>query len=161
METKIIGMRELYEALSTKIPQKMEGPVLQKALSAGATIVRRAVQQNLGRGGSFPDTDTGTLKRSVYQKRSKFNNSSTLQNRIVGIRHGKAAQKKGRDAYYASWVEFGHRGRVGSKVAGPPKWVAARPFMRPAFEATKDQALAAILDKLAEQLDVAKKGANW
>ena len=148
-ETKIVGMKELYEALSTKIPRNMEGKVLQKALGRGTLILKRQVEQNIGPGYPFPKDVTGTLRRSVYAKRSKFDNTATFEARIVGIRHGRAAAKRKLDAYYATWVEFGHKG------------VSARPFMRPAFETTKGRAFTAILDGLATQLDVAKKGANW
>ena len=188
-DTKVIGIRELYEALSTKIPRNMEGKVLQKALARGTLVTKKQVEANIGPGYPFPADDTGTLRRSVYHKRSKFDNSPTFESRIIGIRHGRAAAKRKLDAYYATWVEFGHRAspgkgkrlmresraetkagfdryeakRAGGLIKGEQSkaFVAARPFMRPAFESTKERALAAILDGLAVQLDVAKKGANW
>ncbi len=48
-------------------------------------------------------------------------------------------------AYTARWVEYGHRllrrDRNGKKVPRKPGFVRARPFMRPAFEAHKQEAV--------------------
>src|SRR5574337_1230655 len=72
--------------------------------------------------------------------------SPTKQTFFVGVRKGKKYRNQGKsgnlsmDAYYASWVEFGT-----SKMA-------ARPFMRPGFEAKKNAAVEAIKDYLAKRI---------
>ena len=48
------------------------------------------------------------------------------------------------DAYYAPFVEFGH--------GGPHGPAAAHPFMRPAYDATKEQAYGIIRERLGEEI---------
>lgn len=74
----------------------------------------------------------------MYQKQIRELSSLVKQTYIVGVRKGKKYRNQGKkgnlsqDAWYARFVEFGT-----SKMA-------ARPFMRPAFEAKKGDAVAAI-----------------
>jgi HK97 gp10 family phage protein len=56
----------------------------------------------------------------------------------------KIGSHKEDDAYYATWVEFGH---------GGPKPAPEHPFMRPAYEATKDEAYNIIRTRLQEEID--------
>ena len=58
--------------------------------------------------------------------------------------------------HIALWVEYGHNqvtggrmGKQGSKVVG---FTPAHPFMRPAFEASKDQAVDAFVEAVVETL---------
>jgi HK97 gp10 family phage protein len=65
---------------------------------------------------------------------------------FVGVRQGKKYRKQGKkgdksqDAYYWKFVEFGT-----SKMS-------ARPFLRPAFEASKLQAVDRIQEYMAERI---------
>lgn len=177
----IRGLAELRVALQRTIPLEMQGKALQKALSAGARITVSAAGENARRGGKqFPDVRSGTLVRAIYAKRSRYGNTPTLENRVVGVRrgnkYGKSRVKAGKsnmDAFYWKWVEFGHRigtrktgylkkqtrqGGAGGKSRGD---VPAQPFMRPAFEATKGQAALAIRDGLKRQIEEAAKRARW
>lgn len=153
-EVKIVGMRELYEALSTKIPRNMEAKVLQKALAAGTAVTLKQARRNAPK-------DTGVLRRALFAKRSRFGQSPTMEVRIIGVRKGKKAQKNNRDAYYARWIEYGHRARTSKRFPGPPVFVPAQPFLRPAFESTKNQALQAILAKLPDAIEDAKRKSGW
>jgi len=58
----------------------------------------------------------------------------------VSVRAGKRYRKRDVDAYYWRFVEFG------------TAKMAARPFMRPAFEAKKGDALEAIKGRLADRI---------
>jgi HK97 gp10 family phage protein len=163
-EVKILGARELYEALSTKIPREMETKVLQRALSAGTKIVAQAARRNVVRGGSFPKRITGTLAKAIYAAKSKFDQSSTFVVRVVGVRKGKRAAKKGRDAWYGPLVEFGHRARPrksDANLIGPAKPVPPHPFMRPAWDENKDKALQAILTALRTEIEKAAEKARF
>lgn len=174
----IKGLAELRKALQQTIPIEMQGKALQKALSAGARITVAAARENAKRGGkSFPDVRTGTLVRAIYAKRSRYGNTQTLENRVIGVRRGNkygknrtTAGKSNMDAFYWKFVEFGHR--IGTKKSGwlkkargagaqPQGDVPAQPFMRQAFEATKSQAALAIRDSLAKQIEEAAKKARW
>jgi HK97 gp10 family phage protein len=142
------GLAELRAALR-ELPQRIARNVLRGAVSAGAAVIRKEAKARapLYTGkvaeGHPP---AGTLKRAIYQK--QINELSSLTNQVffVGVRHGKKYQKQGKkgdksqDAYYWRWVEFGT-----SKMA-------ARPFMRPAFEAKKNEAVAAIKTYLTDRI---------
>lgn len=177
----IKGLAELRRALQQTIPLEMQGKALQKALAAGARITVAAARENAKRGGkAFPDVRTGTLVRAIYAKRSKWGNTQTFENRVIGVRRGAKygknrvkAGKSNMDAFYWKFVEFGHR--VGTRKSGYLKKrtrpdgaggkssgdVPAQPFMRPAFEATKNQAAVAIRDALKRQIEEAAKRARW
>lgn len=127
-DVEIKGMRELYETLSTKIPQGMEKALLQKALAAGtAEIVKRAKanirgqvpEDYVGPPAPYPRSRTGTLKRAIYSARGKKSNAEQ-EVRIVNVRRGKRYQNRksgSADAYYARMVEYGHRvGVAGSRL---------------------------------------------
>jgi HK97 gp10 family phage protein len=113
--------------------------VLRNSVAAGARVVRKAAE------GRVP-VDTGTLKRSLYIKQIREESNPSKQTYYVGSRHGKKYQKKGLDAYYFPFVEFG------------TEKMAARPFLRPAFESSKDAAANAIGEKLKQGVD---KYANY
>lgn len=152
-EVEIKGLRELYIALSTQIPRKMEGKVLQKALAAGTNEIVKAARRNIG-AGAGPQNITGTLRRSIYATRGKTS-TAEKEVRIVNVRRGRRYRKEGkrnRDAYYARWVEYGHFARAAKDMVGPPKFIAARPYMRPAFESTKNDALNRTVERLREVL---------
>jgi HK97 gp10 family phage protein len=59
---------------------------------------------------------------------------------IVGVRYGRRYRRRGQDAWYWRFLEFGT-----SKLA-------ARPFLRPAFDTMKEKAVEAIRDKLAQSI---------
>ena len=148
------GLRELQEALKA-LPQGIARNVLRGSVNAGATVIRKEAQSRAPvsegpkRAGQSPP---GTLKRSVYQKQIRELSSLTRQTFIVSVRKGKKYRNQGKkgnlsqDAWYARFVEFG------------TAKMAARPFLRPAFEARKGDAVAAIKDYLARRipLEVAK-----
>ncbi len=142
------GLRELQVALKA-LPQGIARNVLRGSVNAGATVIRKEAQSRAPvsegpkRAGQSP---AGTLKRSVYQKQVRELSSLVKQTFIVGVRKGKKYRNQGKkgnlsqDAWYARFVEFGT-----SKMA-------ARPFMRPAFEAKKGAAVAAIKAYLERRL---------
>jgi len=140
----VTGVGELKQLLQL-LPKNVAKNVLRGAVNAGATVIRKEIVARAPR-------DTGTLKRAVFQKQIRELSSETNQVFYVGVRKGKKYQavKRGKktvdqDAFYASWVEYGHMAANGVQVP-------AHPFVRPAYEATKDQAMQTIRDYLAEHL---------
>jgi HK97 gp10 family phage protein len=178
---EVRGLRELREALLRKIPENMQGKVLQKALSAGTAPVVRDARQRA-------PVKSGVLKRAIHAMRSKLNSNGIFEERIVRVRHGKKQQKNNRDAFYWRFIEFG-RGRVvaGSRfrrtklgklrnygtdaqVLGTPEKgffgksvdpAGERPFLRPAFDANKFKSLNLITEQLRKSLEVAARKARW
>jgi HK97 gp10 family phage protein len=85
--------------------------------------------------------DTGTLRRAIYMKQIREASDNSKQTYYVGVRRGKSERKKNRDGYHFAFVEFG------------TAKMAARPFMRPAFEAKKVDAVEIIKKRLAERVE--------
>ena len=149
---KVEGLTELRDLLQRKLPEHIQ----TKALQSGLT---KAAQPILQEARSLAPVKTGLLRRAIYSFRSR---TSTKQKavRLISVRAGK--KQGNRDAYYWKWVEFGRgvveagrkrgsasRGERTSVLGTPAKgWFGktvkaapAQPFMRPAFEAKKVEAL--------------------
>lgn len=133
LKVEIQGLQELEKKLLQMAP-KLARNGLRAAVAAGARVVAAEARKNA-------PVDTGTLRRAVYSKQIREESNMTQQTFYVGARFGKREQAKNRDAYYFPFVEFG------------TAKMAAKPFMRPAFEATKEQAAEAIKDKLAQRVE--------
>lgn len=174
----ISGLRNLQDALY-QLPVNIAKNVLRGSVNSGASIIRAQAKLNapeytgtVSQGHPPP----GTLKRSVYTKHIADRSNSFKQVYFVGVRKGKKYQRQGkkgnlsRDAYYASWVEFGHYyappgkngfasrkkamravGIDGGGIEGA-RFVMAQPFMRPAFESTKHNAVMQIKNYLATRI---------
>lgn len=144
----VAGLKELQAALK-ELPQRIARNVLRGAVGAGAAVIRNEAKARApvstgdARAGHPPP---GTLRRSIYQKQIRELSSAVKQTFYVGVRKGKHYRNQGKkgnlsqDAYYAKFVEFG------------TAKMAARPFMRPAFEAKKGEAVQAIKDYLAKRI---------
>lgn len=156
----ITGLDETLKALRAlprAISGKGGGP-LRKALFAAAKVVKSEVMQTA-------PVRTGLLKGSVATFRDRHPEKvGASEHYTIGIRKqrvkyrenyrngrlgriGKSYTTMGA-AYYAKFVEFGT-----SKQA-------AHPFMRPAFEATKQQAVTAFEDALRKEVSKAVEQAK-
>lgn len=132
---RIEGLKELNEALQ-QLPQELRAGPLRRAVSAAAKVVQdQAVQ--------YAPEDEGTLKRAIYRARDKENSSAVQESYIVGIRYGKRYRRRKQDAWYWRFLEFGT-----SKLA-------ARPFIRPAFDTTHNQQLEAMRERLSRSIELA------
>lgn len=132
VEMKVDGLAEMdrkLRALGPDIARKG----LRSAVGAGARVI-------LNQAKARAPVDTGTLRRALYMKPIREESSDSRQTYFVGVRSGKKEQKKNRDAWYWRLVEFG------------TEKASAQPFLRPAFEAGKFQALERIKSKLAERI---------
>jgi HK97 gp10 family phage protein len=141
----VSGLKELNDALK-ELPERIARNALSAGVYAAAKVVRDEAKVlapyytgSVEQGHPPP----GTLKRSIIMKHIAEKSSKYQQTYYVVVRHGKKYQKQGKkgtlsqDAFYWRWVEFG------------TAKMAAKPFMRPAFEAKKQAALQALQDKLA------------
>lgn len=147
-QLNIAGLSELRAALR-ELPDRIARNVLRGAVNAGATVIRAEARVRAPvYTGEVADghPPPGTLKRAIYQK--QINELSSLTNQVffVGVRHGKKYRKQGKkgdksqDAYYWRWVEFG------------TSTMSARPFLRPAFEAKKLEAVEAMKKYMIERI---------
>ena len=146
---RIEGLAELARALR-ELPERVAKNGLRVSVYAGAKVIRDEARlrapkaaQSLGLGQPPP----GTLKRSVIMKQVPELSSQTRQTFFVLVRHGKKYRKQGKkgnlsqDAWYWRFLEFGTRK------------MRARPFLRPALEAKRREAVQAMKERLAERIE--------
>lgn len=171
----ISGLKELQDALQ-KLPQNIAKNVLRGAVNAGASVIRDEAKLKAPvMHDAIPSHQPpGTLKRAIIVKQIPEKSGPTQQTYFVTVRKGKKLQGQGKkgnksqDAYYASWVEFGHwmnttgralgggrnrdAKRSAAVAAGHNKFVPASPYMRPAYEAKKIDAVEAIKAYLEKRI---------
>lgn len=148
------GVLDRLKALPEAVGAKGGGPV-RAALAKGARVFRNQAISNAPR-------DTGLLQESIVArrdsrpgavgateayfigvKRKSRRYSNTKRNRGKG-RVGKTYFVDG-TAFYWLWVEFGS------------EKMAARPFLRPAFEQRKEDALNVIVNEMQAGLARAER----
>jgi HK97 gp10 family phage protein len=128
IEVKVEGMEALKREFA-KLPQELHAKALRLAVNAAAGVVRKQAM-------TTAPVDTRVLRKAIYQTRSRSESSASQETAIVGIRFGKKYRRRGMDAWYWKFIEFGT-----SKLS-------ARPFLRPAFESTKSKQVDAIVARL-------------
>lgn len=143
----ITGLKELSAALK-ELPQRIARNVLRQSVARGAAVIRdeaktRAPVSEAARpGGPVP----GTLRRAIVVRHDARRSNALSQTYVVTVRQGKKYRNQGKkgnrsqDAYYWRWVEFG------------TVKMRARPFLRPAFETKKQEAVRAITEYLAQRI---------
>lgn len=142
---KVLGLKELNAALA-ELPERIARNALRGAVSAGAAVIRkeaRAIAPIFTGAVSQGHPPPGTLKKSVFQKQMSALSGLLKQTFAVGVITGRSRKGKGgrsANAFYWRFVEFG------------TAKMAARPFLRPAFEAKKQAAVEAIRVYLAARI---------
>lgn len=131
------GLAAALRALPAEIASKNGGPLVT-ALRASARVVRNEAKLKA-------TIRTGRLRGSIVVQRDRYPGNVT-ERLVVRPRAGKSRTDP-RGAYYWHFVEFGTESQ------------RAQPFMRPAFDATKDKALTAFKDKLRIGIEKARKRA--
>lgn len=129
---KVEGLSELREAL-LDLPVALQAGPLRRGVGAMAEVVRkRAIE--------LAPEDEGTLKRAIYRAPDREDSSPVQEAYIVSVRYGKRYRRRGMDAWYWWHLEFG------------TSRMAAKSFMRPAFDATKTEQIEALRVRLAADL---------
>lgn len=168
---KVTGLQELNRNLA-RLADDVQRKYLRGAVAAGARLIRDAAIKNV-------PIRSGTLRRALYSKWIQEASGNNRQTFLVSVRRGKQFQaktrtsKKGRitktkssDAYYWTWIEFGHvatgptriaggalrRERSRQKLKSAGRFVPPRPFLRPAFESNKTAAIEAVRVELAKRI---------
>ena len=129
-DVEIKGLSELISAMR-ELPKALEAKVLRQAVGSGAILIRKTAQELVTR-------RTGLISKAI---RIGFNKNESGPGKVVY--HVFVSQKvkdklKGKtvSAYYWRFLEFG------------TVKMAAKPFMRPAFDVSSRQALSVITNKL-------------
>ena len=148
---QVQGLDQLAEALRA-LPQRVARNGLRAAVYAGAKVIRDEAKLHapVATGNLGPNQPPpGTLKRSVIMKQIPELSGAQKQTFFVTVRHGKKYRKQGKkgnlsqDAWYWRFVEFG------------TVKMSAQPFLRPAFDMRKNDALQAIKTRLAQRIEQA------
>lgn len=148
---RVDGLKELQKAMQS-LGRKTSNRIAVKAMRKGGAIVRdkaRMLAPVLKE--NVPHRRAGTLRKSI-QSRTKVGKNgrtdtyiwvkglSTKQVLKFKEKGGKSSAYNPRDPFYWRYLEFGT-----SKMP-------ARPFMRPAFQQSKEQAAQAIIDTLQQEI---------
>ncbi len=157
-EIELQGLAELSAALK-QLPRELSsrnGGPLRAALAQAAKVIRDQAQ-------AMAPQDSGLLKREIRMVRARDPGSvGANEQYLVGVRRGKRIK-------YADTRENRRKRRVGKKYQDPGRayyWrflefgterMAARPFLRPAFEAKKEEAAMRFRDSLREGIQRAVK----
>ncbi len=159
VEIKMEGLQELQKRL-LELPDKLGGNVLSSALGAAATVIqneaktRVVIAEKPYKLYTGQTASPGWLRDQIIKKRVK--DSGNTAQTIITIKG------KGANAFFWRFIEFGHfyvpkgsrnASRKWTKQTHAGEWVAARPFMRPAFAMAKEAALARFAEKMKERLD--------
>lgn len=146
VETRIAGLKGLLAGLDA-LPGRLEEKAIWSALGGAAVEIKKLAIEKAPELERATNTRTpGTVKRAIRVQRSKFNKGQNgffeviVRVKPLGSKRKREAAKAGalsgannpNDPYYWRFLEFGT-----SKMA-------KRPFLRPAFEGTKDVQLTRI-----------------
>jgi HK97 gp10 family phage protein len=155
-EQKIEGLSELLETLTRLPPEivsKGGGPV-RVALRKAAVIIQREAQSNVRRIVLEPNKDgrdsrsSGTLEKAIIVSRRKPRSGFKGERFQVRVKRGAKNPKGVTANKYGGVLEFGYEG------------VPAKPWLRPAFESRKQEALTTFMNELRKRIDAAAKKAR-
>lgn len=139
----------------TRIGRELSSKVIRSATNAAAQVIKRKAI-SLAPVLQVPDKRriAGALKRNIYVRRSK-DRTTGREHYYVGFRVGKSRGKtKHADTFYGYFLEGGwiprspgraRRGGNRSRAAQRASDSGVRkqfPFLKPAFEATRNEAIA-------------------
>ena len=133
---KVAGLAELEKRMQT-LALDMQNKIARAATAAGAVVIKNAAIRNAPR-------DTGNLAKNIIAKRLPRGEAQHTSEHIVTVRKGKLTAKQKatgmRDAYYGGFVEFG------------TVHTAPRPYLRPAYDQNKTQAVEAMKSRIEARL---------
>lgn len=137
------GFAELAERLKQLGPRVAKN-TLRRAVSSGAAVVRNEARARA-------PVDTGEMRKDIQQKREKDARGEFMARYSVFVRSGKKSRLSGRardiqkDSFYWKFIELGT-----SKYP-------ATPFLAPALDTKKEEALKTIGEKLDEGIQKAAR----
>lgn len=149
---KVEGLSQIHKALS-ELGRKVSNKIAVKAMREGGKIVREQARQNAPvLSQKVPYRRAGTLKKAIKSSTKVLKNGkigtvvrvktlTTKQIETFKVRSGKKGALNPKDPYYWRFLEFGT-----SKMP-------AKPFMRPAFEQTKEKAATEIITTLKRGIE--------
>ena len=173
------GLKELQESMKA-LSANVSKNVLRGAVNAGARVIRDQARANAPvLHAAIPSHQPpGTLKRSIVASFIRERSSQTQSMYYVTVRQGKKYRGQGKrqtmsqDAYYGAWVELGHY-FVGHKSQNATWskhrkaqhsrgiYVPPHPYLRPAFDAKKQDSVEAmrryLMDRIPVEIEKARR----
>lgn len=126
------------EALFDRLPKRVRTKAVPGTLKAGAKPIVKEAKRILK---TKIDDRKGNLRKSIGAKRDKrFEQGKFFRVNIGPRQFGKW------EGYHGHLIEFGHRG---NKRSGP---VQAYPFLRPAAQRKKDEAMRIVAEELGPRI---------
>lgn len=116
---KLEGLNDIAKKLKA-LPVKLQRKVLTKSLRAGSRLIVSDAKRRVPK-------DTGKLKRNIATRVRRKGSKGERALQVYVRRRGKKEDPK--NAFYWTFLEFGTR------------YISPRPFLRPAFEANKTEAV--------------------
>lgn len=132
MSIEINGLKEIIDKLNS-LPEKLENKVIRAAIRQGANVIKDKVK-------SYVPVDTGDLKKSI-----KVTGTRYQKGKIAFVVRPTPNKKKKVSVYYAKFVENGT-----SKMA-------AKPFLRPAFDEAGDDVLNKTIEVIKSKIEEVTK----
>lgn len=149
---KVEGLSQIHKALS-ELGRKVSNKIAVKAMREGGKIVREQARQNAPvLSQSTPYRRAGTLKKAIKSSTKVLKNGKI--GTVIRVK-GLTAKQRGafkaknassgaynpKDPFYWRFIEFGT-----SKMP-------AKPFLRPAFEQSKEKAATEIIKTLKDEIE--------
>lgn len=152
---KVEGLQELQRKLLA-LPKKVQGKPTRGALNSGAKLIKVRARELVA-------VDTGFLREAIIQYPVKQSEHAYSDQVRVGVRKrvrkGAKLSKK-----YKAALSARRRRSSAQRSVTPKYWrylefgtsrMAARPFLRPAFEREKASAVSRIAQRMREEIDKA------
>lgn len=130
MITEVKGLEALINNLHA-LPEKVEKRVIRAAVRQGANIIK-------GKAQTYVRVDEGDLKKSIKVKGVRGKPGT-----IAFVIRPTSNKKKGKNVFYGRFQEFGT-----SKMA-------AKPFMRPAYDEAGQDVIDKVINTIKSKLDEA------
>ncbi len=158
---RLEGFDELLQQLH-QMEAAVEHRLAQEAVDAGAAVVLAQAIANV-------PVDTGNLKQLLKIRRPKKRSRSRAAALVgTGTQYTSRGYAAGRqDDFYGSFVEYGHflGKRHARRTPGSPlgargqqrKWVPPKPFLRPAVDSKRGEAIEIMRSVLAAGIEAAAR----
>ena len=135
----VSGLDGLFDDLM-RLESKDAAKIIKKGLRQAATVVRNRAKK-------LVPVDTGLLRKSIKVYQTKGQRKHFYSYSVTGggmTKKGKASAYMG-EAYYGGFIELG------------TKRMKPHPFLAPAFDTTKNEALDALQHKVRDLVESMKK----
>ena len=148
VRVEVKGLRELGAQLKA-LSKDMQTKVARQAVSAGASVIKRIAKSKapVSSPEMSPQVPPGYLRGSIIMRKQRRPDRRLTVQYAVSVRNkGKLVRSDVAIPYQIGiWNEFG------------TVKMAAQPFMRPAFDTGKGQALEAIRKRLLQRIEQANR----